>query len=87
MTRAQRIALVADYLRSKEDKAGWINDYIGIENLKRTQAQQDEEADFFLDTAEAMQFDQIGEWVVNKIVDHYLPQAEQWRIDHSDRAA
>lgn len=79
MTHAEQIVLVADYLRGKDDIAGWINDVCGIPNVGRTRAETDSDARDYLDTAEAMNFDVIGRLFVSQLIDAYLQKAIEWR--------
>jgi hypothetical protein len=79
MTRAEKIALVCDYIRSKpSDHTGYVSDAIGIANVGVSTAATEAEADNFLATAEAMNFSAIGEWIVDKFVAMYLDNAITW---------
>jgi hypothetical protein len=85
MNTAEQIALVTDYIRSKDDMAGYINDVIGIDNVGRSHSERRKEAEFFCATAEAMQFDQLGEWLVDKLVCAYFDKAIEWKWNQTKK--
>lgn len=81
MTTAEQIALVCDYLRSRDDIAGHINDEIGIAQVGVPVDVQRIKCNRMLDTAEAMNYSAIGEMIVRSLVDAYLQRAIEWRND------
>lgn len=85
MKRAAQIAIVMDYLRSREDVDGYISDYCGIDCVGRSHSERRKEAEFFCATAEAMQFDQLGEWLVDKLVRAYFDKAIEWKWNQTKK--
>jgi hypothetical protein len=80
-TKKARLALVCDYLRSKNDPVGYINDEIGIPEVGRHRCDARVEADWMLNCIEAMEFSQVGEWLADRLIAGYLEKAEQWKSE------
>lgn len=72
--RAEEIAKLCDWLRQTRDPQAYINDEIWLERNEVTD---------FLNTAESMEFAQIGELFVSKLLRKYSEQARAY-IDERD---
>lgn len=76
--KPEQLALVCDFLRTRENPENWINDEAYIASPR--------DAIELLDHAEAMNFAAIGEAYVKRFFDAHLDKALDWKAEKEARS-